>query len=69
MKQSLIFSFAMLFLIACGQEEAAQPGAETPAVVEEQAADDAVDAVEDTAEAAEEAVEVVEESAAEPDAN
>jgi len=69
MKQSLIFSFAMLFLIACGQEEAAQPAAESPAVIEEQTADDAVDAVEDTAEAAEEAVEVVEESAAEPDAN
>jgi thiol:disulfide interchange protein DsbA len=69
MKQSLIIGLSLLFLIACGQEEAAAPEAEAPAVVEQQVADDVVDAVEEAAETAEEAVQVVEESAAEPDAD
>jgi len=68
MKQSLIISIALLFLIACSQEEAVQPAAEAPAVAEEQVIDEVVDATADTEEAAEEIVEVVEESAAEPDA-
>jgi thiol:disulfide interchange protein DsbA len=67
MKQSLIFSFALLFLIACGQEEAAQPASEAPAVAEEQIAEDVSDATENSEEVIEEAIEVVEESAAEPD--
>ena len=68
MKQSLLISIALLFLIACGQEEAAQPAAETPAVAEEQVTDEVVDTTADAEEVAEEIVEVVEESAAEPDA-
>jgi len=67
MKNPLIISISLLFLVACGQEEAVEPAAETPAaVVEEQIVDEVVDATE---EAAEETVEVVEESAAEPDAD
>jgi thiol:disulfide interchange protein DsbA len=68
MKQSLLISIALLFLIACGQEEAAQPAAEAPAVAEEQVTDEVVDTTADAEEVAEEIVEVVEESAAEPDA-
>jgi len=67
MKQSLLIGFSLLFLLACGQEEATEAVAETPAVVEEQVADEVVDVVEDAAEASDETVEVVEESAAEPD--
>jgi len=69
MKQSLIIGLSLLFLIACGQEEAVEPAAETPAVVEEQVVDEASDVTEEAAEVAEEVVEVVEESAAEPDAD
>jgi thiol:disulfide interchange protein DsbA len=69
MKQSLIISIALLFLIACSQEEAVEPAAEAPAVAEEPVTDkEVVDAAADAEEAAEEIVEVVEESAAEPDA-
>jgi len=68
MKQSLLISISLLFLIACGQEEAPEPAAEAPAVAEEQVADDVVDTTADAEEVAEEIVEVVEESAAEPDA-
>jgi len=68
MKQSLIIGITLLFLTACGQEEAVEPAAEAPAVAEEQVTDEVVDAAADAEEAAEEIVEVVEESAAEPDA-
>ena len=69
MKQPLILSFVFLFLVACGQEEAAQPTVEEPAAVIEPAAD-AVITADDAAETdtAEDVVEVVEESAAEPEA-
>jgi thiol:disulfide interchange protein DsbA len=69
MKQSLILSFIFLFLVACGQEEAAQPAAEEPADVME-VADEAVVTADDAAETdtADEVMEVVEESAAEPEA-
>jgi thiol:disulfide interchange protein DsbA len=67
MKQSLIIALSLLFLVACGQEEAVAPAAETPAVVQEQVVDEEVaDVVEETVD---EVVEVVEESAAEPDAD
>lgn len=69
MKYSILFSFALLFLVACGQEEQAQAVIEEPAADEASVAttDDAVDsAVVDEAEA--EAT-VVEESAAEPAAD
>jgi thiol:disulfide interchange protein DsbA len=69
MKQSLIIALSLLFLIACGQEEAVEPAAEMPAVVEEQVVDEAIDATEEAADAADEVIEVVEESAAEPDAD
>jgi thiol:disulfide interchange protein DsbA len=69
MKQSLIIALSFFFLVACGQEEAVEPAAETPAVAEEAVIDEVTDVVEETAEAVEEIVEVVEESAAEPDAD
>lgn len=69
MKQSLVISLSLLFLMACGQEEAVEPAAETPAVVEEQVVDEVSDVAEEAAAAADETVEVVEESAAEPDAD
>jgi len=68
MKQSLIFCLTLLFLVACGQEEAVEPTAEAPVAAEEQVVDDVVDATASVEEAVEEIVEVVEESAAEPDA-
>ena len=41
MKNPLIIGISLLFLIACGQEEAVEPAAETPAVVvEEQIVDE-----------------------------
>ena len=66
MKYSILFSFALLFLVACGQEEQAQ------AVIEEPAADEAIVATTDDAvdsavlDEAEAEATVVEESAAEP---
>ena len=53
MKYSILFSFALLFLVACGQEEQAQAVIEEPAADEASVAttDDAVDsAVVDEAE-------------------
>lgn len=67
MKQTLLIGIALLFLVACGQEEPAQPAVDAPAVAEEQVAAATSDAIE-TAEAdAEEVLEVVEESAAVPE--
>jgi len=69
MRQLLLISFIFLFIVACGQEEAAQPVVEEPAVVAEPSADESTDA-DDYAQAdtVEEVLEVVEESAAEPEA-
>ena len=69
MKQALIIALPFLFLMACGQEQAAEPVAETPAVVEEQVVEEAIDATEEAADAADDVIEVVAESAAEPDAD
>ena len=70
MKQLLLFSLALLFLVACGNEEAAQPAVDAPAIVEEQPVDDSSEAIDAAAaDAAEETLEVVEESAAEPAAD
>ena len=70
MKQSLLFAIALLFLVACGNEESAPPVVEEPAVVEEPVDDDSGEASEAVAEdAADETLEVVEESAAEPAAD
>ena len=67
MKYSILFSFALLFLVACGQEEQAQAVIEEPATADEASVattDDAVDSAVVDEEEAEETV--VEESAAEP---
>jgi len=70
MKQPLLFAIALLFLVACGNEESAQPAVDEPAVVEEQVDGDSSEAIDTAvAEAADEVLEVVEESAAEPAAD
>lgn len=69
MKQTFLISLTFLFLVACGQEESAQPTVDEQAAVAEPVAEettDAVNAVE--ADPVEEVLEVVEESAAEPEA-
>jgi thiol:disulfide interchange protein DsbA len=70
MKQALIVSLILLFLAACGQEEAVQPAVEDPAAVTEPVVDEIIDADDAVdADATEEIQEVVEESAAEPAAD
>jgi thiol:disulfide interchange protein DsbA len=71
MKQSLLVSFILLFLVACGQEAAAPPAVEDPATVAEPAVDELATTEADPVEAepVEEILEVVEESAAEPAAD
>jgi len=71
MKQSILVSVFLVFLVACGQEEPAQPAVEEQAPAEEQLADDVAAVAEDATEAdeAEEVLEVVEESAAEPESD
>ena len=44
MKQSLIISFVFLFIVACGQEEAAQPVVEEPVATAEPAVEETIDA-------------------------
>jgi thiol:disulfide interchange protein DsbA len=66
MKQTLLMSIAILALVACGQEEPAQPVAEEPAVADEVVAEEAAESV---AEVEETEATVVEESAAEPAAD
>jgi len=68
MKQTILLSFALLAIAACGQEEPAQPATEEPVVVEEAVSDEAADATEAVATEVAEAT-VVEESAAEPEAD
>ncbi len=67
MKQTLLFGIALLFLVACGQEEPAQPAVDAPAVAEEQVVATTSDAIEAAEADAEEVLEVVEESAAVPE--
>jgi thiol:disulfide interchange protein DsbA len=69
MKHSILFAFVLLFLVACGKEEPAQPAVDEPVTVEEQVVDETITDDATEAEAAEETLEVVEESAAEPDAD
>ena len=67
MKQALLFSIALLFFVACGQEEPAQPAVDAPVVAEEQDVAATSDESEAAETDAEEALEVVEESAAVPE--
>lgn len=66
MKQTIFLGFALLALVACGQEEAAQPANEVPVVVEDVVTEEATDVAE-TVEAEVAEATVVEESAAEPE--
>lgn len=66
MKHTLLLCIALLAIVACGQEEPAQPAADEPLVVEEAVVEEATE----TMEAVEEAeTTIVEESAAEPEAD
>ena len=66
MKHTILLSFALLAIAACGQEESAQPAVGEPVVVDEAVIEETTE----TMEAVEEAeATVVEESAAEPDAD
>jgi thiol:disulfide interchange protein DsbA len=69
-KRIILISFAFLALVACGQEETAQPAAEDQPAAEEQLTEEAGSS-DDAAAAdeAEEILEVVEESASEPAAD
>lgn len=67
MKNVYLLSLALLFLVACGKEQAAQPTVEEPAAVEDAIADESADDEVATEEATAETLEVVEESAAEPE--
>jgi len=66
MKQTIFLGFALLALVACGQEEAAQPANEVPVVVEDVVTEEATDVAEAVEAEVAEAT-VVEESAAEPE--
>ncbi len=70
MKQSLFLSIVFLFLVACGNEEPAEPADDEQVNVDEQIVVDTSDAIEAAeADVPDEALEVVEESAAEPAAD
>ncbi len=66
MKHTILLSFALLAIAACGQEEPVQPAVSEPDVVEESVVEEATETIEAVEEA--EAT-VVEESAAEPEAD
>ena len=70
MKNALLLSLLLMFVVACGKQEPAQPAVDEQPAIEESLVDDAAtkeDATE--ADSADEALEVVEESAAEPEAD
>ena len=70
MRNSLLLSFFIIVLVACGKEEPAQPAVESQPAVEATAAEDVADAPNATdTDDVEETLEVVEESAAEPGAD
>ena len=70
MRSWLLLAFALLFIAACGKEEAPPPvGEEAPAAVENAVEEAPTSTPADEPDAAEEVVEVVEESAAEPEAD
>ncbi len=70
MKNALLLSLLLFFVVACGKQEPAQPTVDEQPAIEESLDEDAAteeDATE--ADSADEALEVVEESAAEPEAD
>ncbi len=68
MKNAFWIATALLFLVACGEQESNEGSVEPAGTAEEQVVDDAVDdAADATAETSDDTLEVVEESAAEPE--